>query len=61
MYKTNSESILLLGFFTYLTVYVLRVNFSSAMPLLQSQANASSAFLGMIGSVFLSPMRSASW
>ncbi len=52
MYKTNSKSILLLCFFTYLTVYVLRVNFSSAMPLLQSQANASSAFLGMIGSVF---------
>ena len=44
MYKTNSKSILLLCFFTYLTVYVLRVNFSSAMPLLQSQANASSAF-----------------
>lgn len=52
MNRTNAKPILLLCFFTYLTVYILRVNFSSAMPLISDQLHVSNALLGAMGSAF---------
>ncbi len=52
MNRPFAKRILFLCFSTYLTVYILRVNFSSAMPHMSSQLGMSGSQLGAMGAVF---------
>lgn len=52
MSKSSAKKVLLLCFFTYLTAYILRVNYSSALPLISDQLNVSNSYLGLMGAVF---------
>ena len=50
--KNQAEKLLLLCFSTYLIVYILRTNFSAAMPAIGAQLKLSNQELGLVGSVF---------
>lgn len=50
--KYQAEKMLLLCFSTYLVVYILRTNFSAAMPAIGAQLELSNQELGLVGSIF---------
>lgn len=51
-HTSKTARILLLCFITYLTAYVLRTNYSSALPLILDQLDFTETELGAVGSAF---------